>query len=61
MLPNCLKCKKDTNSVNAKVSKTSIRRIILLSKYACVITRNQDLLAGDKVMPKIFKTTQIYI
>ena len=27
----------------------------------CVITRNQDLLAGDKVMPKIFKTTQIYI
>ena len=27
----------------------------------CVITRNQDLLAGDKVMPKIFKTTRIYI
>ena len=28
MLPNYLKCKKDTNNVNAKVSKTSIGRII---------------------------------
>ena len=30
----CLKCKKDTENVNAKVSKTSNGRIITLSKCA---------------------------
>ena len=30
----CLKCKKDTENINAKVSKTSNGRIITLSKCA---------------------------
>ena len=30
----CLKCRKDTENINPKVSKTSNNRIIVLSKYA---------------------------
>ena len=30
----CLKCKKDTENINPKVSKTSNNRIMLLSKCA---------------------------
>ena len=30
----CLKCKKDTENINPKVSKTSNNRIIVLSKCA---------------------------
>ena len=30
----CLKCRKDTENINPKVSKTSNNRIMVLSKYA---------------------------
>ena len=30
----CLKCKKDTENINPKISKTSNNRIMVLSKYA---------------------------
>ena len=30
----CLKCKKDTENINPKVSKASNSRTMLLSKYA---------------------------
>ena len=29
----CLKCKKDTENINPKISKTSNYRIMVLSKY----------------------------
>ena len=34
MLSYCLKCKKDTESINPKVSKTSNGKTIILSKCA---------------------------
>ena len=34
MLSYCLKCKKNTESVNPRVSTTSNGRTIILSKYA---------------------------
>ena len=38
----CLKCRKDTENINPRVSKTSNGRTMLLSKcYAAV--KNQDL------------------
>ena len=30
----CLKCRKDTENINPRVSKTSNNRIMVLSKYA---------------------------
>ena len=46
----CLKCKKDTENINPKISKTSNNRIMVLSK--CAICRrfikNQDLLKINK-------------
>ena len=29
----CLKCKKDTENINLKISRTSNNRIMILSKY----------------------------
>ena len=34
MLPYCLKCKKDTETINPKVSKTDNDKIMLLSRCA---------------------------
>ena len=34
MKSHCLKCRKDTENINSKVSKTSHGRIMILSKYA---------------------------
>ena len=34
MLPYCLKCKKNTESINPKVSATSNGRIMILSKFS---------------------------
>ena len=34
MLSYCLKCKKNTKSINPKVSKTSNNKIMILSKCA---------------------------
>ena len=34
MLPYCLKCKKNTESINLKVSKTTNGKMMILSKCA---------------------------
>ena len=44
----CLKCKKDTENINPKVSKTSNGRTMLLSKSALCNKKNQDLLKIKK-------------
>ena len=50
MLSYCLKCKKNTESINPKVSKTTNGKAI---KYKMNNTVNKLLLAGDKFMPEI--------
>ena len=44
----CLKCRKDTENINPKVSKTSNGRTMLLSKSALCNKKNQDLLKIKK-------------
>ena len=44
----CLKCRKDTENINPKVSKTSNGRTTLLSKCAICGGKNQDLLKIKK-------------
>ena len=43
-----LKCRKDTENINPKVSKTSNGRIMLLSNCAICGSKNQDLLKIKK-------------
>ena len=43
-----LKCRKDTENINPKVSKTSNNRIMVLSKCAICGSKNQDLLKIKK-------------
>ena len=42
MLTYCLKCRKNTEKLNSKISKTKNGRIIMQSKCA-VCGKNQDL------------------
>ena len=44
----CLKCRKDTENINPKVSKTSNGRTMFLSKCALCNKKNQDLLKIKK-------------
>ena len=44
----CLKCRKDTENINPKISKTSNNRIMVLSKCAICGDKNQDLLKIKK-------------
>ena len=44
----CLKCRKDTENINAKVSGTSNGKTIILSKCAICSNKNQDLLIIKK-------------
>ena len=44
----CLKCRKDTENISPRVSKTSNGRTVLLSKCECVAVKNQDLLKIKK-------------
>ena len=46
----CLKCRKDTENINPRVSKTSNGRTMVLSKCAIlyVVVKNQDLLKIKK-------------
>ena len=44
----CLKCKKDTEYINPKVSKASNNRTMLLSKCAICGSKNKDLLKIKK-------------
>ena len=40
----CLKCRKDTENINPRVSNTSIDKTMILSKYAKCGSKNQDWL-----------------
>ena len=44
----CLKCKKDTENINPRVSKTSNNRTMILSKCAKCGSKNQDSLKIKK-------------
>ena len=44
----CLKCRKDTENINPKVSKTSNGRTMVLSICAICGRKNQDLLKTKK-------------
>ena len=46
MLSYCLKCRKNTESINSKVSKTANGKTMILSK--CVAVKNQNLLKNNK-------------
>ena len=47
MLPYCLKCKKNTESINPKVSKTSNNKIMILSQCAiCGSKKSKGLLSN---------------
>ena len=49
MLSYCLKCKKNTESINPKVSKTTNGKMKILSKCAiCSSKKNQNLLKSNK-------------
>ena len=48
MLSYCLKCKKNTESINPRVSATSNDRTMILSKFAICSKKNQNLLKIKK-------------
>ena len=48
MLSYCLKCKRNTESINPKVSKTTNGKAIILSKCAICGSKNQNLLNSKK-------------
>ena len=48
MLSYCLKCKRNTESVNPKVSKKINGKAITLSTYAICGSKNQNLLNSKK-------------
>ena len=48
MLPYCLKCKKDTETINPKVSKTNNDKIMLLSRCAICGSKKSRLRKNKK-------------
>ena len=44
----CLKCRKDTENINPRVSKTSNGRTMVLLNVQYVMVENQDLLKIKK-------------
>ena len=48
MLSYCLKCKKNTENINPKVSKTDNGKTMMLSKCAKNQVKNQNLLKSKK-------------
>ena len=48
MLSYCLKCKKNNENINPKVSKTTNGKTMILSKCAICGTKNQNLLNSNK-------------
>ena len=50
MLFYCLKCRKNTENINLKISGTSNCKTMLLSKRAICGTKNQDLSKSKKQM-----------
>ena len=48
MKPYCLKCRKDTENINPKISSTSNSKSMILSKCAICGSKKQDLLKIKK-------------
>ena len=48
MLSYCLKCRKNTESIDPKVSATSNGRTMILSKCAYVVVKIQNSLKNKK-------------
>ena len=48
MLSYCLKCKKSTESINPKVSKTTNGKAMILSTCGICGSKNQNLLKSKK-------------
>ena len=48
MLSYCLKCKKNTESTNPKISKTTNGKKMILSKYAICSSKKPKLLKSSK-------------
>ena len=48
MLSYCLKCKKNTESINLRVLKTSNGKTIILSKCAICDSKKSNLLRNKK-------------
>ena len=48
MLTYCLKCKKNTESVNPRTSAITNGRTMILSKYAICGSKNSNLLKTKK-------------
>ena len=48
MLSYCLNCKRNTESINPKVLKTTSGKAIILSKCAIAVVQNQNLLKSKK-------------
>ena len=48
MLSYCLKCKKNTESINPKVSRTTNGKMMILSKCAICGSKNPNLLKSNK-------------
>ena len=48
MLSYCLKCKKNTDSINPKISATSNGKTMTLSKCAICGSKNQNLSKNKK-------------
>ena len=48
MLSYCLKCKKNTESIDPKVSKTRNGKTAVLSKCTNAAAKNQNLLKSNK-------------
>ena len=44
----CLKCKKDTENINPRVSNTSNSRTMILSNVQHLVVKKQDLLEIKK-------------
>ena len=48
MLSYCLKCRKNTKSINPRVSKTNNGKTICTQNALYVVLKNQDLLKNKK-------------
>ena len=52
MLSYCLRCKRNTESINPKVLKTTNDKAIILSNVLYVVVKNQNLLKSKKQKDK---------
>ena len=50
MLSYCLKCRKNTESKNPKVTKTKNGRIMFYQNVKCVIAKTQNLSNSKKLV-----------